>query len=135
MTDSTQIADAPPSLTQLVGGIVTDVQTLLRQELQLAKTEVLQEWTKTKAAARLLMAGTALLIVGLLLLCLMLVYLLQRLTGLELWACFAIVGAAFALGGGALLGWGGSKAADVNVIPPQTAETLKENVRWLKNPT
>lgn len=136
MADRINAADSPTSVTQLVGGIVTDLQTLLRQELQLAKTEIRQEWDKTKTAAGSMAAGAGLLTVAGLLLSFALVYLLAAVAiGLPLWACFAIVGVAFGLIGGILVGVGRAKAGEVNVIPPQTAETMKENAQWLKNQT
>jgi len=136
MADRINTVDSPASITQLVGGIVSDLQTLLRQELQLAKTEMRQEWDKTKTAAGTMAAGAAMLTVAGLILSFALVYLLNEVaTGLPLWACFAIIGTAFALLGGILVGVGRSKASDVSVIPPQAAETMKENVQWLKNQT
>jgi uncharacterized membrane protein required for colicin V production len=136
MSDRINAADSPTSVTELVGGIVTDLQTLLRQELQLAKVEVLREWDKTKSAAESMAAGAGLLTVAGLLLCFALVYLFQALVpALPLWACFAIVGVALGLIGGILVGAGRAKASEVNVIPAQTAETMKENVQWLKNQT
>jgi len=136
MADRINAADSPPSLTGLVGGIVTDLQTLLRQELHLAKTEMRQEWDKTKTAAGAMAAGAGLLTVAGLLLSFALVYLLQALApGLPTWACFGIVGVAFGILGGILVVAGRSKAAEIHVIPPQTVETMKENVQWLKNQT
>jgi uncharacterized membrane protein YqjE len=136
MADRINMNDSPTSVTQLVGGIVTDLQTLLHQELQLAKTELRQEWDKTKTAAGTMVAGATVLMLAALLLCFALVYLVNFFApALPLWACFAIIGAALALIGGILVGIGHSKAAEVNVIPPQTAETMKENVQWMQNQT
>jgi len=136
MADRINATDSPASITQLVGGIVTDLQTLLRQELQLAKTEIQQEWDKTKTAAGSMAAGAGLLTVAGLLLSFALVYLLQALaSGLPTWACFGIVGVALGLIGGILVGVGRAKASEIHVIPPQTAETMKENAQWLKNQT
>jgi hypothetical protein len=123
-----------PSLTSLVSGIVTDVQQLVRQEINLARTEVKQEWDKAKTAAGALMAGAVLLAVGGVLLCFLLVYLIHYF-GVPLWGCFGIVGGVLALCGLVLAGVGYSQASRVNVIPPQTAQTLKENVQWIKNQT
>jgi len=129
-------ADTGPSLTSLVSGIVGDLQTLIRQEIQLARTEVKQEWEKTKTAAGAMAAGAALLLLTAFLLCFTLVYALQALApGLPLWACYAIVTACLGLLGGILVVVGRSKAAQVHVVPPQTAETMKENVQWIKNQT
>jgi len=136
MADRINAADSPASVTELVGGIVSDVQTLMRQELQLAKTEIRQEWDKTKTAAGSMAAGAGLLSVAGLLLCFALVYLLNAAApGLPLWACFGIVGVALGLIGGILIAAGKSKANDIHVVPPQTAETMRENVQWLKNQT
>lgn len=136
MADRINAADPSPSMTQLVGGIVTDMQTLLRQEIRLAKCEVQQEWDKTKTAAESMAAGAGLLTVAGLLICFALVYVLQAVApGLPIWACFAIVGVVLGIIGGILVGVGRAKASEVNVIPAQTAETMKENVQWLKNQT
>jgi hypothetical protein len=136
MTDRVNTADSPPSVTQLVGGIVTDLQTLLRQELQLAKSDIQQEWDKTKTAAESMAAGAGLLTVSGLLLSFAFVYLLAAIApGLPLWACYALVGVALGLIGGILVVAGRSKASEVNIIHSQTAESMKENVQWLKNRT
>lgn len=124
-----------PSLTSLVSGIVTDAQHLIRQELQLARREVQQEWDKTKAAAGSMAIGGALCAMAGLLFGLMLPLLLYwAVPAVPLWGWFGVFGALFGLAGALLLAIGRSKAADVHVIPPQTAETLKENVQWIQNP-
>jgi len=125
-----------PSLTSLLSGIVDDLQRLIRQELTLAKTEVQQEWEKTKTAAASMAAGVALLGLGAVLLCFMFVYLLAtHVEAIPLWGWFGIVGGALALGGGLLVAVGRATANQIQVVPPQTAETLKENVQWMKNQT
>jgi hypothetical protein len=136
MADRINTGDSPTSVTQLVSGIVTDLQTLMRQELQLARSEMRHEWEKTKTAAGAMAAGASLLTVAGLLICFALVHLLAYLApGLPLWACFGIIGVALGLIGGILVGAGRAKASDINIVPPQTAESLKENVQWLKNRT
>jgi uncharacterized membrane protein YqjE len=128
--------DTGPSLTSLVTGIVADMQKLVRQEIQLARTEVKQEWEKTKTAAGAMAAGVGLLSLGVVLLCFMLVYLLhQYVEALPLWACYAIVGGGLAVLGVLLLVIGRAKASQVHMIPQQTAETMKENVQWIQNQT
>jgi len=122
-------------MASLLGGIVSDVQTLVRQEIALAKTEMIREWDKTKIAAGELAVGAAVLLLGGVLLCLTIVCVLHEVAGMPWWASFLIVGAVLT-GSGAVLFWiGRNKAASVNVIPPQTAETMKENVQWIRNQT
>ena len=36
--------ESPPGMASLLGGIVSDVQALLRQQITLAKTEIIGEW-------------------------------------------------------------------------------------------
>jgi len=136
MADRINTPADSPSLTTVVGGIVSDLQTLIRQEITLARTEVKQEWEKTKTAATAMAAGAVLLAAAGLLFCFTLVYLLNYLApGLPLWACYAIVTAAFGVLGGILIAAGRSKANQIHVVPPQTAETMRENVQWMKDQT
>jgi len=127
--------DATPSLATLVGGIVTDLQTLIRQELRLARTEVQQEFTQAKIGIIFLAAGIGLLAPAAISLLFMLDYLLKEYTTIPLWGCFGIVGAAFLLLSGLLIGAGVTKIRHVHLVPPQTAETMRENVQWIKNQT
>jgi len=129
--------DSQPSLASLVGGIVNDAQQLLRQEVTLAKQEVKEELSKVKAVAASGAIALALAVVGGLLLCQMLVYLLFWATDqrLPLWACFGIVGAVFLAAAGVLAAVAKTKASQIDVVPRQTVETMKENVQWLKTQT
>jgi hypothetical protein len=127
--------DSPPSMTSLLGGIVSDIQTLVRQEIALAKSEMIREWDKAKTAAGSMAAGAAVLAAGGLFLGMTVVCVLREVAGLPWWASFLIVGGALAVLGAVLFYTGRNKAAQVNVIPPQTAETLKENVQWIRNQT
>jgi hypothetical protein len=133
MNDRLTSADQP-SVTALVSGIVNDLQQLVRQQIQLARTEVKQEWDKAKTAAGALATGLGLLAAGGVLLCFMIVHLIHFF-GVPLWGCFGIVGGVLVLAGGVLAAVGYSQASNVNVVPPQTAQTLKENVQWIKNQT
>jgi hypothetical protein len=132
-----RIETPPASVSSLVGGIISDAQQLIRQELALAKREMQEEVNKAKAAAVSLAAGGALALLGGVLLCLMLVYLLQWLTNenFPLWACYGVVGGLLALVGLILLYAARNKATDIHVVPPRTVETMKENLQWIKNQT
>jgi hypothetical protein len=132
--------DTSPSLTSLVSGIVNDAQQLIRQELALARSEVKEEWNKTKAAAASFCAAAALGTMSLVLLSLTLVHLLHRLANetaerFPLWACYGIIGGLFGFVALILFYAGKNKAEQINMVPRQTAETMKENVQWLKNQT
>jgi uncharacterized membrane protein YqjE len=124
-----------PSMASLLGGIVSDVQTLVRQEITLAKTEMLGEWDKAKTAAGAMAAGAAVLALAGVLLCVAVVCVLHEVAELRWWASFLIVGGALAVLGAVLYYTGRNKAAQVHVVPPQTAETMRENVQWIRNQT
>src|SRR5580704_10483635 len=112
-----------PNMSALVGGIITDAQQLIRQEITLARSELQQEWRKIKTAAMSLAAGGVVAFVGAFLLAFGLVYLFHWATGavdqaaVPLWAWFLIVGAVITIIGGTLLFQGISKAGEVQVPP------------------
>jgi hypothetical protein len=126
--------ESPPSVASLVGGIIEDAQRLVQQELRLARRELQTEWDKTKVAAMSIMIGMAVCVLGGVFLGSMLVYLLHELVGLPLYASYGIVGGVLAVIGGIIFYGGYQKAGEVSVVPPQTAETMRENVQWMQNP-
>jgi Putative Actinobacterial Holin-X, holin superfamily III len=121
-----------PSLAQLLTGIATDAKELLRQELALAKHEIREDLRKTTTAMLSLGIGGGVAAIGGLLLILMLVHLLNALAGLPLWACYGIVGGLFVIIGGVLFLIAKHTIARIDVVPPQTVETMQENVQWIK---
>lgn len=123
---------AEPTLTQLVGELMSDAKELLRQELALAKHEIAEEVSKTKTALISLGSGVGVAALGGLLLILMLVHLLNAFTDLPLWACYGIVGGILAIAGIAMILVGKNTMSRIGVVPQQTVETMKENVRWIK---
>jgi Putative Actinobacterial Holin-X, holin superfamily III len=124
--------NSEPTLTQLVNGLVSDATLLLRQELALAKYEIYEEAGKTKAAVASLGVGIGIAAVGGLLLIIMLVHLLRALTDWPLWMCYGVVGGVCAIVGVVLLYKGKQQLSQIEMVPQQTVETMKENVRWLK---
>jgi Putative Actinobacterial Holin-X, holin superfamily III len=121
-----------PTLAQLVGDLVDDAKQLLRQELTLAKHEIHEELSKAKLALLSLGIGIGIAAIGGLLLIAMLVHLLNALTTLPLWTCYGIVGGVCAILGILLLYRSKRQIAQIDMVPQQTVETMKENVRWIK---
>ena len=124
--------NSEPTLAQLVSELVSDAKLLLRQEVALAKHEIRAEVRKSKVALMSLGAGIGIAALGGLLLIVMLVHLLNALTELPLWMCYGIVGGVCAIVGIVLVYTGKKQMASIEVIPPQTVETMRENVRWIK---
>lgn len=127
--------ESSPSVASLLGGIVSDLQTLIRQEMALAKSEMVKEWDKAKTAAGSMATGAGVLALGGFFLCVTIVCVLTEVAGLPWWASFLIVGGVLTAVGAALFFIGRSRAAEVHVVPPQTVETLKEDVQWIRNQT
>jgi hypothetical protein len=134
MPSSSQQA-GEPSLAALLAGIITDAKDLMLQEFTMAKLEIKDELRKTKAAAISFGIGIGVAGIGAILLVLMSVHLLQVITELPLWACYGIVGGVFVLVGVVFLVAGKKTAEDIEVVPPRTVETIKENAKWIKEQT
>jgi uncharacterized membrane protein len=120
------------SMAGLIVDILNDGQTLLLQEIQLAKHEIQDEVRKTVAAALSLAIGGAIALFAGLVLVLMLVHLLNAVTELPLWACYATVGLILSAITAALISIAAKKLKDIHLVPVRTVETLKENVQWFK---
>ena len=123
------------TVTQLVSGIVGDVQDLGLQHLSLFRNELKQDLRKAADAATSLAVGLAVAQVGGLLVCLMLVHLLSdSVPDLSLWMCYGIVGAiVVALGVIAVL-YGINKLQSFNTLSDKTAQAIKEDAQWLTTP-
>jgi hypothetical protein len=124
-----------PSVTSLVTGIIGDAQELFKQQFELFKHEVRDDFRKTKEGGLTLAGAGGLGLVGAILLVQMLVYLTQWLVPeLALWACFGIWGALM-FGMGVVLFFIGKTTLDtIDPVPEKSAQALKENVQWLTNP-
>jgi hypothetical protein len=124
-----------PSIVALLGGIINDAKSLLALGMALGKLEVQDQLRKGKTAAITLGIAIGIVAVGGLLLMLMLVQVLAAFTEIPLWRCFGIVGTALVAIGGVLLAIGKTKAEELDVVPQQTVETMKENTQWLAKRT
>lgn len=118
------------SLGDIVSDVANDLSTLVRQELDLAKTEAKQEATRAGKGAGML-AGAA--VAGLLLLMFLsaaLMYVLDNWMPVEF---AALIVAAVWLAVALVLATAGRKALkSANPQLPQTQRSLKEDARWAK---
>lgn len=124
----------PPRLRlmDLIGGILFDVKSLLRQEVRLLQDEIkLQISTGGRAVSKFFI-GAALGIVGALFLLLMLVHGLHDWTVLPLWACYGLVGGLLSGIGIVLVVRAQSVVGSFQVTPRRTLYTMKENIQWIK---
>ena len=138
MVDTNRL-ETSTSISSLVGGIVDDARQLVQQEVQLARREIQEEIHKAKAAALSFAVGAVVAALGGVFLAWMLVHLLFWATNdlhqqFPLWACYGIVGVVFVITGAGLLYAARTKARDIHLVPPQTVQTLRENVQWIQHP-
>lgn len=117
---------------ELIGEIASDLSTLVRQEIELAKAEVKQEAGKAGGAAGMLggagVAGLLVAIFG----SLTLMFALDALMPIG-WAAL-IVTVLWGVAGFVLYTRGRDTLRSIKA-PTQTIETLKEDARWASHPT
>jgi len=141
---ATEVQNHPePSVASLVSGIVTDVQDLIKQQLQLTRKEIEADFRKTREAASLLAIGLGVMFFGGFAFCLMLAHLIHYLAipsgvvrdvaTIPLWASHGIVAAVFLVVGGGLAFAGKKKFDSFNPLPDESAQVLQENMEWIAN--
>lgn len=123
------------SIATLIGGIVNDAKDLLINEFTIAKLEIQQEMRKTKSAALAFAVGAGVVGIGGLFLLLMCVHGLVVLLDIPLWGSYGLVGGLLFIIGAILLMRGKQTAEQIDVIPPKTASTLRDNAQWIKEQT
>lgn len=126
---STSTSDA--SVGELVGRVATDLSTLMRQELELAKAEVKTEAATAGKAAGMLGAGGVAALYALGFLSLAIVYALSL--AMDAWIAALIVGLVWAIAAAVLVVVGKNKISQVDPKPERTIKTVKEDVEWAKN--
>ncbi len=125
---------AQGTVTELVSGIIGDVQKLAKQQMDMLKAEVREDMARTKSALMMGGIGVALLTIGGLALVFGLVYLLRDQAGLSEWAAWMIF-AAICLAGGVVLGFVARNLFEsFNPLPDKTFTALQENLTWQTQP-
>ncbi|WP_193607160.1 phage holin family protein [Nocardioides lijunqiniae] len=118
------------SLGQIVSDVTQDITTLIRQEMDLAKTELKQEMSKAGKGAGLLGgAGVAGYFV---LLFLSLTAMFGLGEAMDLWLAALIVTVVWGVVAAVLAVVGKKAIQESNPQLPETQQTLKEDVRWAK---
>jgi len=120
--ESTQTA-----LGDLAQGMVNDVERLVSQHLQLLRSEMKESLEDAKEAAASLAVGAGAGVAAGMMGLLASVHLLNRTTRLPLWASFGFVGAVLGSVSAGFLTAGVRKASEVELVPRQTAEALRED--------
>jgi len=121
------------SLGELFSDLSRQTTTLVRQEVQLAKTEMSDKVSKVGKDVASMAVGGAIAYAGFLAIVAALIILLAEI--LPWWLAAFIVGVAVAATGYLLIQRGREAMKHDNLAPTQTIETLKEDAEWAKRQT
>ena len=119
------------SLGELFGDLARETGTLVRQEVQLAKTEMSQNASRVGRDIAFLAVGGLVAYAGVLgILAAVILGLVAA--GLEPWLAALIVGVVVTLAGYLLVRRGLDALKHQELAPRQTVESLKEDAQWAK---
>ena len=132
MTDFGRRSAEERSLGELFGELSQDVGMLVRQEAQLAKTEMQQKLSKVTTDLVALATGGIVALIGGLALTAALILLLIDPVGLAPWLAALIVGAVFGVAGWVLVQRGVTNLKRTDPTPRRTVESIKDDIQWAK---
>ena len=118
------------SLAELMTTMTSDLSILLRKEVALAKLETKEELSQAAKAGGLLAGGALAGHLALLFISFAVAWLLDNWMPAEV--AFLIVAVLYAVAAGAMAAAGRRRLREVNPVPQQTVETIKEDVQWAK---
>ena len=121
------------SLGELFAELARETSTLVRQEVNLAKTEMSQKASRAGRHVGVMTAGGAVAYAGLLTILAALIVLLNNV--MPLWLSALLVGIVVAVVGYLLVRRALDALKREDFAPRETIETLKEDQRWAKDQT
>ncbi len=121
------------SLGELFSELAQETTTLVRQEVNLATTEMTQKASRAGRHIGVLAAGGAVAYAGLLAILAAVIVLLNNV--MPLWLSALLVGIVVALVGYFLIRKGLDALKREDLSPRQTIDTLKEDQQWIKDQT
>jgi uncharacterized membrane protein YqjE len=131
--DAMSESQDPRSAGAIIGDISRDMSTLVRQEMDLAKTELKQELSQAGRGAGMFGGAGVAGHLALFFLSLALTFLLDNWMPVELGALITAV--LWGIAAAVLAVRGRKEIHDANLQLPKTQTTLKEDVQWAKAQT
>jgi uncharacterized membrane protein YqjE len=125
-------AKEEPTVAELMGELSQDISLLVRQEFQLARTELGEKVSHVGASLATVVLGGFLAYVGGLALVAALILVLHDVAHISPWVSALIVGAVFAVGGFIAVKGGLTGLKRVDLTPRRTLDTLKDDIQWAK---
>ena len=123
------------SIGELFGQLSQDMTLLVRQEIQLARTEMSEKLSRLATNLVSVAAGGFVAYLGGLALVAALILAIRDLANISLAVSALIVGAVLAIVGYVMLQRGLKELKRVDLSPRRTVETLKDDVQWAKEQT
>ena len=121
----------PDSIGGLIRGILTDLKTLMREEIALARVEMREQAGKARAAALSFGMAAAALGFGVAFLLIAIAVGIAELAAWPLWSGFLIVAVLLSVVGFIAFASARRKLRTFQAIPEQTVKSLKENSEWI----
>jgi hypothetical protein len=120
------------SIGDLFGQLTQDLSLLVRQETQLAKTEIQEKISRASRDLVALAAGGIVALIGGFAIAAAIILLLVDPVGLEPWLAALLVGVLLAGGGYLMLQKGLRDLKTVDPAPRRTVESVKEDIQAIK---
>jgi Putative Actinobacterial Holin-X, holin superfamily III len=120
------------SIGDLFGQLTQDLSLLVRQETQLAKTEIQEKISRASRDLVALAAGGIVALIGGFAIAAAIILLLVDPVGLEPWLAALLVGVLLAGGGYVMLQKGLRDLKTVDPAPRRTVESVKEDIQAIK---
>jgi hypothetical protein len=121
------------SIGELFGQLSQDMTLLVRQEVQLARSEMGEKISRLTSNLISVAAGGFVAYVGALALVAALILGLNDLAGISPWVSALIVGGMLAVAGYAMLHLGLAELKRVDLAPRRTVENIKDDVQAIKS--
>ena len=116
------------SLADVLRDVLSNLQEIVRSEVRLAKTEIVDEAARAKSSVIFLVAGAVTALFAALFLLLTIVFALALI--MPIWAAMLIPGITLAVVASILLAAGVKRFKQRRPVLERTVESLKENVAW-----
>jgi len=123
-------ADQGGSVGELLTGLTSDMATLFRQEIQLARAETMEKVSQTTQSIVWIAAGGMVAYAGLIGVLIAVIVGLARF--MPLWLSALIVGVVVIVVGAVLIQSGRSRLKQLSVVPERTIESIQEDAAFVK---
>jgi hypothetical protein len=115
----------------LIRGILTDLKTLIREEIALARVEMREQAGRARGAALSFGLAAGALLFGVAFLLIAAATAIAELLDWPVWAGFLVIAGLLSVVGFVSLSSGRRQLRTFHAVPQETVTTLKENSEWI----